>query len=303
MGMVYAALSYFLWGLFPLYWKPIHHVPAFEILAHRIFWAFVFMIILLICLKKTQAFFLGFKQMVMKPIMLLLIILASLLVSANWFIYIWAVNHGHVIDSSLGYYINPLISVLLGILFLKEKLNVWQLVAFLLAACGVAFQVIEYGQVPWIALALALTFGFYGLTKKIIRADSILGIAYETLFVTPAALFYLIHIQVKGTAAFGTESLTTTLLLAGTGIVTAVPLLLFAEGARRISLTMIGFFQYISPTLTLILGILVFKEPFSHTQLISFSFIWLALIVFSLSGTKFMSRLIPGKRSSSLNCK
>lgn len=302
MGMIYAALSYLLWGLFPLYWKPINHVPAFEILAHRIFWAFVFMMILLVCLKKTRAFLLGFKQMAMKPVMLLLIILASVLVSANWFIYIWAVNHGHVIESSLGYYINPLISVLLGILFLKEKLNVWQLIAFLLAAAGVAVLIIEYGRMPWIALALALTFGFYGLTKKIVRADSILGIAYETLFVTPVALFYLIHIQVKGTAAFGTESLTTTLLLIGTGVVTAVPLLCFAEGARRISLTMIGFFQYISPTLTLILGIFVFKEPFSHTQFISFSFIWLALIVFSLSSTKFMARLLPGKRTG-VHCK
>lgn len=302
MGMIYAALSYLLWGLFPLYWKPINHVPAFEILAHRIFWAFVFMMILLVCLKKTRAFLLGFKQMAMKPVMLLLIILASVLVSANWFIYIWAVNHGHVIESSLGYYINPLISVLLGILFLKEKLNVWQLIAFLLAAAGVAVLIIEYGRMPWIALTLALTFGFYGLTKKIVRADSILGIAYETLFVTPVALFYLIHIQVKGTAAFGTESLTTTLLLIGTGVVTAVPLLCFAEGARRISLTMIGFFQYISPTLTLILGIFVFKEPFSHTQFISFSFIWLALIVFSLSGTKFMARLLPGKRTG-VHCK
>lgn len=302
MGMIYAALSYLLWGLFPLYWKPINHVPAFEILAHRIFWAFVFMMILLVCLKKTRAFLLGFKQMAMKPVMLLLIILASVLVSANWFIYIWAVNHGHVIESSLGYYINPLISVLLGILFLKEKLNVWQLIAFLLAAAGVAVLIIEYGRMPWIALTLALTFGFYGLTKKIVRADSILGIAYETLFVTPVALFYLIHIQVKGTAAFGTESLTTTLLLIGTGVVTAVPLLCFAEGARRISLTMIGFFQYISPTLTLILGIFVFKEPFSHTQFISFSFIWLALIVFSLSSTKFMARLLPGKRTG-VHCK
>ncbi|RYL88865.1 EamA family transporter RarD [Sporolactobacillus sp. THM7-4] len=291
IGAFYAISAYVMWGLFPLYWKPVEQVPAFEILGHRIFWAFLFMIALLLFSKKISRFFLNFRALFKKPQHLLLVIAAAVLISANWFIYIWAVTNGHVVESSMGYYINPLISILLGILFLKEKLTVWQIVAFILAACGVLIQTIEFGQVPWIALSLAFSFGFYGLTRKLIRMDTISELTFETLFVTPIALYYLIHVQIAGTAAFGNVSLLTTLLLIGTGVVTAVPLLCFAEGAKYISLTMIGFFQYITPTLSLIIGITLYHEPFTGVQLISFSFIWFALIIFSLSGTALMKRI------------
>lgn len=297
IGAVYAVSAYLMWGLFPLYWKPINQVPASEILGHRIFWAFMFMIGLLIFLGRLGEFLHSFKVLLTRPVSLLLIVSASFLISANWFIYIWAVNNGHIVESSMGYYINPLVSIGLGIFFLKEKLNAWQVIAFLLATAGVLIQTIEFGQVPWIALSLAFSFGFYGLTKKIIRLDTVLGLTFETLIVTPVALAYLIFVQVQGTAAFATGSAMTTLLLIGTGIVTAVPLLCFAEGARHISLTMVGFFQYITPTMTLILGVTLYKEAFSQVQLISFSFIWLGLIVFSLSGTPFVKRLLPARHS------
>ncbi|GER70931.1 transporter [Weizmannia acidilactici] len=289
-GMFYAFFAYFLWGLFPLYWKPIEQVPAIEILAHRIFWSFIFMIVLLFFLRKMADLKSSIMDGIYHPRTPLLLLLASVLVSANWFIYIWAVNHGHVIETSMGYYINPLVSILLGIIFLREKLNRWQLIAFLLAACGVGIQTFSYGHIPWIAIGLALTFGFYGLVKKKVDIDAFLGLTYETFFVMPVALIYLTIIQVKGAASFATVSPMTTALLIGTGIVTAVPLICFAQGARRISLTMIGFFQYLTPTMTLILGIALFKEPFTHVQLLSFSFVWLALIVFSISG------IIPKKK-------
>ncbi|MDD9148719.1 EamA family transporter RarD [Sporolactobacillus sp. CQH2019] len=294
-GAVYAVLAYSLWGLLPMYWKLIDQVSAFEILAHRIFWAFIFMIILLIFLGRLGDFFRRFRFFLSHPANLVLIVAASILISINWLVYIWAVNNGHIVESSMGYYINPLVSILLGILFLKEKLTPWQIVAFLLATAGVFIQTIEFGQVPWIAISLALTFGFYGLTKKFIRLDAVLGLTFETLIVTPIAFVYLIYAQMQGTAAFGHSPTLTTVLLIGTGVVTALPLLFFAEGARNISLTMIGFFQYISPTLTLILGVTLYKESFSQAQLISFSFIWLGLLVFSVS--PFMKRrLSPGRR-------
>lgn len=290
IGAIYTLSAYFMWGLFPLYWIPIHQIPALEILAHRIFWSLAFMIGLLWVTKSLGSFIRELKQLLAKPRLLIFVLAAAVLITLNWLVYIWAVNHGHVIESSMGYYINPLISILLGIIFLKERLTSWQLVAFVLAAAGVLIQTINFGQVPWIALSLALTFGFYGLAKKLIHIAPSLELTFETLFVVPVALLYLIFVQQTGSASFGTGSWTTTLLLIGTGVVTAVPLLFFAEGAQRISLTMVGFFQYINPTMQLIIGIVIYKEPFHPIQLISFSFIWLGLLVFTLSATLFDRR-------------
>ncbi|WP_093669141.1 EamA family transporter RarD [Sporolactobacillus nakayamae] len=290
LGAIYTLSAYFMWGLFPLYWIPIHQIPALEILAHRIFWSLTFMIGLLWVTKSLGSFIRELKLLLAKPRLLLFVFAAAVLITLNWLVYIWAVNHGHVIESSMGYYINPLISILLGILFLKERLTSWQLIAFILAASGVLIQTINFGHVPWIALSLALTFGFYGLAKKLIHITPSLELTFETLFVVPVALLYLIFVQQSGSASFGTGSWTTTLLLIGTGVVTAVPLLFFAEGARRISLTMVGFFQYINPTMQLIIGIVIYREPFHPIQLVSFSFIWLGLLVFTLSATLFDRR-------------
>jgi chloramphenicol-sensitive protein RarD len=290
IGTLYTLSAYLMWGLFPLYWIPLQQIPALEILAHRIFWSLIFMLCLLWLTHSLHSFIRQLKELIAKPRLLLFVFSASVLISINWLIYIWAVNNGHVIESSMGYYINPLISILLGILFLKEKLTIWQLVACLLAAAGVLIQTISYGQVPWIALSLALTFGFYGLAKKLIYIKPSLELTFETLFVVPAALIYLIFLQQSGSAAFGSGSWSIAALLIGTGVVTAVPLLFFAEGAQRISLIMIGFFQYITPTMQLIIGIVIYREPFHSIQLISFSFIWLGLLVFTLSATLFNRR-------------
>ncbi|WP_141432250.1 EamA family transporter RarD [Bacillus sp. 03113] len=291
-GMLYAIFAYFMWGIFPLYWKLIHSVSSFEILAHRIFWSFIFMIFLLVFSKKLKLFFTSLKKLIQSPRNLLFLLIASILVSMNWVLYIWSVNHGHIIETSLGYYINPLITILLGIVFLKEKLNPWQVVAIVLAFSGVVLLTFEFGQIPWIALTLAFTFAFYGLIKKYIKLDAMVGLTIETMFVAPIALIYLITLKVNDSISFGTGSLMTTLLLLGTGIATALPLLCFAEAGKRISLTMIGFFQYISPTITLVIGIFVFKENFSQAQLTSFLFIWAALIIFSLAETKFMTKFL-----------
>lgn len=291
-GALYAIGAYVLWGLFPLYWIPLNRVPAFEILAHRIFWALIFMIGLLLITRKMASFLRMLKTILLHPLDLLLVISASLLISLNWFIYIWAVTNDQVVESSMGYYINPLVSILLGIIILKEKLNVSQIIAVSLAACGVLIQTAAFGRLPLIALSLAFSFGFYGLMKKLIRLEPSIELTFETLIVTPIALFYLIHVQMNGTAAFASGSLVMTLLLIGTGVVTAVPLLFFAEGAQRISLTMIGFFQYITPTLSLIIGIMVYHEPFTLIQLISFSFIWLGLLSFSLPAIHFQQMAV-----------
>ncbi|MFX3617098.1 MAG: EamA family transporter RarD [Sporolactobacillus sp.] len=291
-GSFYAVAAYLMWGLFPLYWIPLQKIASFEILSHRIVWSFVFMTVLLLVEHKFSQFLAALHTFLASPKQFLLIVLASFLISINWFIYIWAVTHGHVVESSMGYYINPLVSILLAILFLKEKLTRWQILAVILAAAGVLVQTVGFGRFPIIALALAFSFGFYGLTKKLIPMDATLELTFETLCILPIALYYLIHLQISGTAAFASGSMAIDLLLIGTGIVTAVPLLFFAEAAQRISLTMIGFFQYITPTISLIIGITVYKEIFNWIQLISFSFIWLGLIVFSLSSALPIKRRV-----------
>ncbi|MCO7176164.1 EamA family transporter RarD [Sporolactobacillus kofuensis] len=287
IGAIYSLSAYFMWGLFPLYWMLIHQISALEILAHRIFWSLILMLGLLAVTRTFGKFLKQLKELIAKPKLLFCVFIASVLITVNWLIYIWAVNNGHVIESSMGYYINPLISILLGIIFLKEKLTIWQFVAFLLAAMGVLIETVNYGHFPWIALMLALTFGFYGLAKKLIHIEPSLELTLETLLIVPAALFYLLYLQQTGVAAFGHSSWLINLLLIGTGVVTAVPLLFFAEGAQRISLTMIGFFQYVAPTLQLLIGITIYREPFHVVQLIAFSFIWVALVIFTLSATLF----------------
>jgi chloramphenicol-sensitive protein RarD len=300
-GVWYAVAAYTLWGFLPLYWKLIDQVPASEILAHRVVWSFVFVSLILAVTSKWKAFKDECKSIFLKRTHLLSLIASSFFISANWFIYIWAVNTGQFIETSLGYYINPLLSVLLGVIVLKERLTYWQTISFVLATIGVSIITFQYGQVPWIALGLALTFGLYGLTKKIANLNSLIGLTFETLFVLPIALIYISSLQLAGTGSLGIISLDVTLLLMGAGAATALPLLFFAQGARRIPLSMIGFLQYIAPSIILLLGIFVFKEPFTTVHLISFVFIWSSLTLYSLSKTKFMikieSKLSKGKTS------
>jgi chloramphenicol-sensitive protein RarD len=279
VGVIYGILAYFAWGILPLYWKLLEEIPSIEILAHRIFWSFVFVAILLLVSHNWQEVVLIYKE---KRNVLLIFLCAST-VTVNWGTYIWAVNSGHVVEASMGYYINPLVVFLFSVTILQEKLNTWQIVAIIFAALGVLIITLQYGKIPWVALTLALSFAIYGLLKKLLNVDAMGGMALETAIIAPLALVYIIFRQSQGLGAVGSVSWFTLLILIGSGIVTATPLLWFAQAARRLHFSTLGFLQYLSPTLSLFLGVVVFKEPFTATHLVSFGFIWLALIIYSLA--------------------
>ncbi|WP_257985601.1 EamA family transporter RarD [Bacillus sp. V5-8f] len=285
-GVFYAALSYFIWGIIPIYWKLLQDVQAYEILAHRVLWSFVFMIGLLVATKQWKGFVSYVREIAGNRKKLFALLGASLLVSANWGIFIWAVNSGHILQTSLGYYINPLVSVLLGVIVLKEKLSGAQVLSFALAAVGVLILGIHFGQIPWVSLLLAITFGLYGLVKKLINADAAIGLTLETMMVTPLAIGYWIYLLFTAHSEFFVSA-DTALLLMGGGIATALPLLYFAKGAQKVPLSMLGFLQYIAPTITLILGVFLYHETFTKTHLLAFIFIWSALTIYSLSMTKW----------------
>ncbi|MCM3599223.1 EamA family transporter RarD [Robertmurraya korlensis] len=288
-GVLYAGLSYLIWGILPIYWKLLEHVNAEDILANRIFWSFVFMMVVLFFSQKLGDLLTVLKGFRQNRKEMYALIIASLLISTNWFIYIWAVNHHHMIEASLGYYINPLVSVLLGVIFLKEKLSPAQYVSFIIAGIGVLILGISYGKFPWISIVLALSFGVYGLAKKMIKVDSAVGLTLETMVVTPFALAYMVFLFFNGEHAIFAGSVTTDLLLVGAGAATALPLLYFAKGAQKIPLSMLGLLQYIAPTITLILGVLVYGEQFTKHHLQAFIFIWSALTIYSLSKTKLFA--------------
>lgn len=282
-GIMASIGAYVLWGLFPLYWKVIQNVSSEEILASRVIWSFVLTLLFVVLIKQGKSLVLDFKKLWQHQKSFWSLFFAAYLVSLNWFIYIWAVNHDHIVQTSLGYYMNPIISVLLGIIFLRERLSKSQITAFFLAAIGVSILIISYGQIPWIAIGLALSFGIYGLLKKQIVLDATRGLVIETMFILPVAIIYYIYLYFQGNMSFLHVDMKTNLFLIGTGIVTAIPLILFATGAQNIPLYLIGFIQYISPTMTLVLGVIVYHESFGGIELISFSFIWLALLIFSVS--------------------
>ncbi|MFE8697021.1 EamA family transporter RarD [Cytobacillus sp. FJAT-53684] len=291
MGIIYAGFSYFLWGLLPIYWKLLHHVNADEILANRIFWSFFFMVAILLFTRKWGAFIQTLIHFRTNKKQLAVLVVASLLVSCNWFIYIWAVNSEHLIEASLGYYINPLVSVILGMIIFREKLSLAQYASFGIALMGVLILTISYGKFPWVSIFLALSFGLYGLMKKMVKVDSAIGLTLETLVVAPIAFIYMIILFMKGSQSFLAVSAGTDVLLIGAGVATAVPLLYFAKGAQKIPMSTLGFLQFIAPTLTLILGIFIYHEHFSKTHFISFLFIWTAISIYSLSKTKLFIKL------------
>ncbi len=279
IGIWYGIVAYSLWGILPLYWKLLITVPPLQILAHRIIWSFIFMIMILVGTRGGKAL----TAVLADKKRLFFMFLCGFIISVNWFTYIYAVNTNHVIEASMGYFINPLVVVLLGVTVLKEKLSRWQLVALILAAVGVLIITTQYGRVPWIAIFLATTFAAYGLIKKMAKVDSITGLTLETFIVMPIALLYLLSLEAQGSGAMGTASPAIRLILAGAGIITAIPLIFFARGVEKTTFSMMGFLQYIAPTLTLLLGIFVFREYFSTVHLISFCFIWAALIIFTLA--------------------
>ncbi|MEC0922224.1 EamA family transporter RarD [Bacillus safensis] len=282
-GVLYTAASFTLWGLFPLYWKLMEHISSGEILAHRILWSFVFMCGILLYLKQVRPAMQTVKGLILDGKAFFSLLLSAILISVNWYVYIWAVNHGLMLEASLGYYINPLVSVLLGIIFLKERLNKWQTIAILIAAFGVILSTVQYGSFPVVAFLLALSFGFYGLIKKRMSFTSAIGLTIETLLLAPAALVYLLFFLKEPVVTMNPNSFGSLGLLFFAGVFTAVPLLLFSEGAKRIPLYQVGILQYIAPTITLFLGLFVYHEHLSAAKIVTFLCIWVAILLFTTS--------------------
>lgn len=282
-GVIWAIGAYLVWGVLPIYWKWLGHVPSDEIITSRVLWAFIFTLLFVLFMKKGKVLLADMQTLWKNQRAFWSLFSASALITGNWFLYIWAVNHNHLVETSLGYYINPLISVLLGIFFLKERLTSAQKLAFVIASVGVIILTISYGRFPWLAFALAISFAIYGLIKKTIPLDALRGLTIETLFIVPFAFLYYIYLFVNDRGVLFHDTWQTDVLLVLTGAATAVPLVLFAKGAQQIPLYMIGFLQYIAPTCMLFLGVIIYGETFSGIDLLSFSLIWIALVLFTFS--------------------
>jgi chloramphenicol-sensitive protein RarD len=279
--------AYALWGLFPIYWKFLHQVPALQVIGHRISWSFVLLIVVVLLTKQWK----DFRSTALTSKMLGIYFIAAVLLTINWLVYVWGVNSGFIVETSLGYFINPLLSVLLGVIFLHERLRPAQWIPVGLAAAGVIYLTTVYGRLPWIALALAFSFGFYGFVKKLAPLGSLYGLTLETGIAFPFALIYLTFIESNGTGAFLHEGTLTDILLIGAGAVTTIPLLMFASAAKQIPLTVVGLLQYIAPTLQFLIGVFLYKEPFDRSHLIGFGIVWVALIVFWVEN--FLAHRIP----------
>jgi chloramphenicol-sensitive protein RarD len=285
-GLLYAALAYLSWGLFPLYFHQVASVPALEVVLHRTLWSLVFVLGVLV-LRRQWAWV---REVLRQPRVLGAFALSALLLAANWVTYVWAVHHGHVVDSSLGYFILPLVNVGLGFVFLHERPRPGQWAAVAVAACGVLWLTVQAGRVPWIALILAVTFGFYGLLRKVAVLGALEGLALETMVLAPVTVVVLgwWALQGQGALTQGDASTLGWLMLAGP--VTAIPLLWFAAGARRIPLATMGILQYISPSMQLLLGVWWFGEPFEQGRMLGFGLIWTALLLYSLEGWGHLRR-------------
>ncbi|HSO60712.1 MAG TPA: EamA family transporter RarD [Desulfobacterales bacterium] len=286
-GVLYAGMAFFIWGISPVYWKAMHQVPALEIVTHRVVWSFVFLIGLTLAQHRWDEF----KRVLKTPRTVLILTLTTLLVSCNWLLYIWAVNAGYMLQASLGYYINPLVNVLLGMVFLKERLRRPQALAVLLACAAVIFRTVSFGELPWIALTLGFTFGLYGLIRKVAPVSSLVGLTVETLLLTVPGIAYLAALEGQGAGALFHGSRSLDALLIGTGVITAVPLLFFNLGARRINLSTVGLMQYIAPSGMFLLAVFVYGEPFTVVQLWTFALIWAALAIYSIDSLRAYRRV------------
>ena len=285
-GAACAVGAFLIWGLSPIYFKSLHAVPPFEILMHRMVWSFLFLLPLVVFTKHRKEF----KAALSSRRTILTLLLTTLLVSGNWFVFIWAINNDLILQTSLGYYINPLINVVLGLLFLKERLRPAQITAVILATIGVLFMTIEIGRPPWISLFLAFSFGFYGLIRKVAKVNALVGLTAETLLLSCPAMIYLLNIYMQGGGAFLRGDTQVDLLLLAAALVTALPLLLFTIGARRIHFSTIGILQYIAPSCTFLLAVLVYREPFRAAQLWTFILIWSALLIYTIDSVLYYRR-------------
>lgn len=279
-GLVAAAAAFVIWGLFPLYILGLHSVSALQITAHRVAWSCVFVVALLVVRRE----FGELSAAAARPGVLIRLAASAILVSINWLGFVWGVNHNHVIEVSLGYYINPLVNVLLGIFVLSERLNRVQWIAVALAAAGVAYITIETGHVPWIALVVAVSFGLYGLIRKTVSVDALPGLAIEMVMLTPLAVGYLIWCEITGTGALGHVGWHVDVLLILSGVITATPLFLFSYGARLLPYSTVGILQYIAPSLQLACAVFFFDEPFERASAVGFALIWIALLIYASDG-------------------
>ena len=287
LGILIGAGSYFIWGILPMYWKLAGEIDAVEILAHRMIWSFVFMVVLIGIFGKWSGVMTELRLVSRKPRTLLAITAATLLISANWFLFIFSVNDNNILSVSLGYYINPLVNVVFAMVLLKERLRAAELIAVLIAAIGVILLSISQGAIPWTAISLAITFSLYGLIKKTVSVSTWTGLTVETLLLTPFALIYLLWFADHAFLGYG-ASLNAVAI--GGGLVTVVPLLLFSGAAKQISYVMLGFLQYLAPTLMLIVAVAVYGERLTAFEWASFLIIWIALIIYTTSNIVFAKR-------------
>ncbi len=286
MGVLYGLGAYLLWGVLPVYWKLLQHVDAMEILVSRFLWSAVFVFLLLCVSGKLQVFVQETKAIFSTWKTSICMILAAIMISFNWGIFIWAVEDGRIVETSMGYYINPLMNVLFGVLFLRERLDKLQTAAVICAAIGIGVIIVKNGSLPWVSLTLPLTFALYALLKKIIVAQALTSIMLETLLMSPLAAGYLYYLAQHGGNIYQSCDSKTFLLLAGAGVVTATPLLLFTACARKLPLNLVGFLQYLAPSITLLLGVFVYGEPFNSTIATAFGCIWFGLALFIWSQVK-----------------
>jgi chloramphenicol-sensitive protein RarD len=285
-GLALGATAFGLWGLFPLYWPLLEPADASEILAHRVLWSLVFSLLLVVVLRRVDAL----RAIWREPRLRLAMAGAGVVIGFNWFTYIWGVNNGHVVETSLGYYINPLVTVLLGVALLGERLRGWQWTALGIASVAVVVLTLELGRPPWVSLVLAFSFGTYGLLKKTATVGPIEGLAYEGAVLLPVAAGYLIWLSSVGRATGWSQGPAHVALLATTGIVTVIPLLCFAGAANRISLSTVGLLQYIAPTLQFVIGVFVYDEAMSRERWIGFGLVWIALVILTADSLATLRR-------------
>ena len=283
LGVLYGLGAYLIWGVLPVYWRQLQHVDAMEILASRFLWSVLFVFLLILATGKLNVFLQESKAIFSRWQTGVPMVLAAVTISFNWGIFIWAVEVGRIVETSMGYYINPLVSVLFGMIFLRERLSRLQIIAVLWAAAGIAVIIIKNGSLPWVSVGLAATFALYGLLKKLLKAQALTSIMLETLLISPLMAAYLYYLSGRGGNIYQNGDATTLLLLAGAGVVTATPLLLFTGCAKLLPLNMVGFMQYISPSITLILGVFVYGEAFTATHALAFGCIWVGLAFFTWS--------------------
>ncbi|MBW2052885.1 MAG: EamA family transporter RarD [Deltaproteobacteria bacterium] len=287
-GVAYVIPSFLIWGLSPIYWKVLGDVPAFETLMHRVIWSLLFLLPFLILRTRRHEILTVLKN----RRTVLILIATTFFVGVNWFVFIWAINHDYVLQASLGYYMTPLVHVLLGVVFLRERLRNLQVAAVFLAGFGVVYLTIQYGQFPWVALSLAFTFGLYGLIRKVAPVSAVGGLTVEMLFASIPALIYLFYLETKGMGSLFHISLKIDMFLIGTALVTALPLALFTLGTRRLHLSTVGFLQYIAPSCFFLLAVFIYHEPISRAQVWTFFLIWAALGVYSIDSVLVYKRTV-----------